>query len=70
MLSWDDPIPATPVRPAHIPSPMPALQLVSSAAVPTVRRVRVEDAPVIDGGADRESLAVDGGGLHRIRIEA
>ncbi len=31
MLSWDDPIPATPARPAPAQSPMPALQPVSAA---------------------------------------
>ncbi|MFP5412559.1 MAG: ribonucleotide-diphosphate reductase subunit beta [Gammaproteobacteria bacterium] len=38
MLSWDDPIPATPARPAPAQSPMPALQPVSAAAAPTAAR--------------------------------
>ncbi|TXL68795.1 ribonucleotide-diphosphate reductase subunit beta [Zeimonas arvi] len=38
MLSWDDPIPATPARPAPAQSPMPALQPVSTAAAPTAAR--------------------------------
>jgi len=38
MLSWDDPIPATPARPAPAQSPTPALQPVSAAAAPTAAR--------------------------------
>src|SRR5690606_17298766 len=45
MLSWDDPIPASPARPAPVRSPMPAVQSMSApAATPAAARA----APVAD----------------------
>jgi len=47
MLSWDDPIPASPARPAPAQSPMPALQPVGagSASAPTMPQPAVRATP-------------------------